>query len=198
MEPPQSVKSQIFSKSMSTDNMNNRSLPRADYDRWSDVKNHRAAWDGRNQIIAQLIPDNASVFEFGAGRRILERYLKPTNKYTPSDIVSRGVGTYICDLNQRPLPCFPKHDIAVFSGVLEYLYGLKTLPSALSDSFPTVIASYSILENTPSLDERRAFDWKNHYSFLGFIQVFEQCGYICSENVYPWKKQIIFLFSLPK
>jgi hypothetical protein len=177
--------------------MSNRSPQITNYDRWSDINNHHAAWDTRTQLIAQLIPDNASVFEFGAGRRILERYLKPANKYTPSDMVSRGAGTYICDLNQRPLPCFPAHDIAVFSGVLEYLYGLKTLPSSLLDSFPTVIASYSILENTPSMEERRAFGWKNHYCFLDFIQLFEQCGYICSENVYPWKKQVIFHFSLP-
>ena len=48
----------------------------------------------------------------------------------PSDMVDRGPGTIICDLNIRPLPDLGSgtYDVAVLLGVLEYL---RDVPSFL-------------------------------------------------------------------
>ena len=73
--------------------------------------------------IAKLIPAGSNVIEFGAGRRQLEKFLPAGCTYTPSDLVDRGPGTIVCDLNRPPLPDL-RHlrlKVAVFGGVLEYV-----------------------------------------------------------------------------
>ena len=70
--------------------------------------------------MSRYIKSGERVFEFGAGRCQLREMLPPNASYTPSDLVARLPGTYVCDLNHRPLPMFAGHDVAVCSGVLEY------------------------------------------------------------------------------
>src|SRR6201993_4161076 len=103
---------------------------RTDRRRWADPRNLYASWESRNEQLAALVPNNSRVIEFGAGKRILERYLDPSCTYTPSDMIDRGPGTIVCDLNERPLPDLgaDTYDIAVFIGVLEYL---RDVPAVL-------------------------------------------------------------------
>src|SRR5438105_15076772 len=76
----------------------------SDYGRWSNPENLERRWDLRTRQLAQLIPKDSTVVEFGAGRRQLELYLDPSCAYVPSDLTDRGPGTIVCDLNRRPLP----------------------------------------------------------------------------------------------
>ena len=105
-------------------------LKKTDRRRWADPDSLYASWEPRNKQVAALVPKNSRVIEFGAGKRVLERYLDPSCTYVPSDVVDRGPGTILCDLNQRPLPALGSdvYDVAVLSGVLEYV---RDVPSML-------------------------------------------------------------------
>jgi hypothetical protein len=76
----------------------------SDRERWADLRNHEVDWDERTRAIARLIPPGSHVIEFGAGRRQLESRLPEDCSYSASDLVDRGLGTLLCDLNRRPLP----------------------------------------------------------------------------------------------
>src|ERR1700752_3654962 len=76
----------------------------SDFSRWTSTRNLESWWDARTEQIARLVPDKSRVVEFGAGRRQLQRFLSPSCVYVPSDLIDRGSGTFVCDLNRRPLP----------------------------------------------------------------------------------------------
>ena len=126
-------------------------LHQSDYQRWTTPGSLETWWDTRTEKIAQLIPHNTRVIEFGAGRRQLEKFLDRSCTYIPSDLIDRGPGTIICDLNQRPLPDlrYVQAEVAVFSGVLEYIRDLESLIEWLSEQVPFCIASYTYVPPTP-------------------------------------------------
>src|ERR1044072_6598742 len=77
---------------------------RSDYRRWKNLYNYLAWWASRIEKMARLIPEGNRVIEFGAGHQQLKSQLPQNCTYIPSDLVDRGPGTVICDLNKRPLP----------------------------------------------------------------------------------------------
>jgi hypothetical protein len=117
-----------------------------DRKRWLDESSLRVAWDDRTELIASLVPDNSVVLEFGAGRLALGRALPPGCTYIPSDIVSRRADCLIIDLNSRRLPRLPTHDVAVFSGVLEYVGDIGAVARQLAQTTGRIIASYAVLD----------------------------------------------------
>lgn len=120
-------------------------LGRTDYKRWTSPEGLEEWWDGRTKQIASLVPLGTRVIEFGAGRRQLEKYLSAGCTYTPSDLVDRGWGTIVCDLNHRPLPDLSHvaPEVAVFGGVLEYVRDVPGLLQWLTESgVKTCITSF--------------------------------------------------------
>jgi hypothetical protein len=118
----------------------------SDRERWKDLHNHDVDWDARTRAIASLVPPGSHVIEFGAGRRQLQRWLPGDCSYTPSDIVDRGSGTLLCDLNRRPLPTLGRkapQQIAVFSGVIEYVVDLPSVLAWLAPQVDQIITSYN-------------------------------------------------------
>lgn len=153
------------------------------------------SWDIRTIMIAKLIPPGTSIIEFGAGRMVLRNHIPDTCTYTPSDIVNRGEGTIVTDLNLTPYRFInKKFDIAVFSGVLEYVYDLNKLISYLSEYVNTIIASYATADECDSIVSRRKSGWINDYRYDDLIALFGSSGYSC-EHVEAWKQQTIFVFS---
>ena len=163
-----------------------------DLNRWAVVENIHSAWEGRTEQMAKLIPANFSVLEFGAGRMVLKKWLPPGCTYTPTDLVDRGEGTIVCDLNSGNLPTFKTHDIAVFSGVLEYVNDIPQLAIHLSKSVCSILASYATLERNES--DRRSMGWVNDFSEKEFIDFFSAAGFVCSHKE-DWMTQRIFLFK---
>lgn len=141
--------------------------------------------------MAALVPPGSSVIEFGAGRRILEGALPPGCRYTPSDLVDRGGGTIVCDLNAARLPDFDHHDVAVFSGVLEYVFDVSRLVSHLATRVNIVVASYATLDRNRA--GRRRHGWVNDFTEAEFMSVFESAGFVCDLRE-AWKTQTIFYF----
>lgn len=164
---------------------------KSDYAKWSKEKSLRLDWDTRTKQIAKLIEPGSSVIEFGAGRLVLKTLLPKNCSYTPSDLVDRGSGTIVCDLNKNPLPQFQQYDIAVFSGVLEYVNDVSRLVSHVSNSVKTVLVSYAVTNLNKK--NRRVAGWVNDYSSAEFIKIFEDAGFHCTHTE-PYKSQVIYKF----
>lgn len=180
-----------------------KSLNRSDYQRWTNPSSLEAWWETRTQKIAALIPRGTRVIEFGAGRRWLESYLDPSCSYLPSDLVDRGPGTIICDLNQRPLPNL-RHvqpDVAVFAGVLEYIRNLESVIDWLSGQVSICIASYAYtqlssnpLQNIRARLSRAYYGYMNSYTEEDLIGLFSRHGFLCTSKD-TWTTQRIFVFA---
>ena len=165
----------------------------SDYSRWSKLSSLSRDWDSRTAQIACLIAKSSSVLEFGAGRMILREFLPEACQYTPSDLVDRGQGTFVCDLNVPKLPSFPKHDVAVFSAVLEYVNDVPRLISHLCRVVDVVIASYAVTDWNVSVVTRRAAGWVNDYSSREFENIFLKCGFH-PDKIITWQSQKIYRF----
>jgi hypothetical protein len=129
-----------FSRALATERRRQRGD--SDRERWAGEGELLEAWDRRTARLAALVPAGSRVIEFGAARMTLRDHLPPGCTYTPSDLVSRGPGTLVADLNARPLPDVPEADVAVFGGVLEYLNDVSGVLWHLHPRVHTVIASY--------------------------------------------------------
>ncbi len=165
----------------------------ADYGRWGNPSSLSPDWDSRTEQIARLIPPGATVLEFGAGRMALRDHLPAGCKYTPSDLVNRGDGTIVCDLNAQELPLFPPHDVAVFSGVLEYVNDVSCLITHICKSVNIIIASYAVRERVSGTVMRRSQGWVNDYGSDEFEEVFARSGFRCN-RVEGWQSQKIYRF----
>lgn len=171
--------------------------------RWVDPRSLHANWEPRTKRVAALVPDNSRVIEFGAGNRVLERYLDPSCTYVPSDMVDRGPGTIVFDLNQRPLPGLGQnvYDVAVLIGVLEYL---RDVPSVLDwltkyvsmcvlACAPKKVNGYSpraILERVGRLRD----GCMNNYREDEIRSLFHERGFELVQDE-DWEKQRLYVFS---
>ena len=161
--------------------------------RWSKKGSLSPEWDSRTIQMANLVPPGTTVLEFGAGRMILAKHLPPGCMYKPSDIVDRGSGTFICDLNDPVLPTFPDHQVAFFSGVLEYVQDIPRLIDHLSSSTKVFVLSYSCNEEHSNKITRRASGWINDLDSQTLINIFIRNGYRL-DFTGSWRSQKIFRF----
>ena len=176
---------------------------KTDRRRWADPRNIYASWESRNKELAALVPSNSRVIEFGAGKRILERYLDPSCSYVPSDIIDRGPGTIVFDLNQRPLPDLgpDAYDVAVFSGVLEYVRDVPAVLDWLTKYVTVCVLTYApakakghsprgLLETIGRLRH----GWMNNYREAELRSLFCERGFELMQEQ-GWEEQRLFVFS---
>jgi hypothetical protein len=140
-----------------------------------------------------MIEPGSAVIEFGAGRLVLADLLPNGCTYTPSDIVDRGRGTIVCDLNASTLPNFGTHDVAVFSGVLEYVHDVPRLVAHLTKSVDVIITSYAATDRGRRRN-RRAMGWVNDYTDSEFTELFEAANFRKTDTN-AWNSQVIYKFQ---
>jgi hypothetical protein len=177
---------------------------RSDYRRWTSAEGLEEWWSARTDIIAELVPPDSRVIEFGAGRRHLEKHLPLGCTYTPLDLVDRGPGTIVCDLNRRPLPDLRDRafDVAVFAGVLEYLRDVPSLIAWLrSIGISTAIVSFDPvpagLSFTGRVRERRRrlyFGYMCNLTEAELVRCFDAAQMRCVEKR-QWTHQVIIRFE---
>jgi hypothetical protein len=178
-----------------------RHAGRSDVARWSASENLEQWWEERTIRISRLIPRNVTVLEFGAGRRALERHLDPSCRYIPSDLVDRGPGTVICDLNRRPLPDL--HSLgaqcAVFAGVFEYLTDVDAVAQWLGGLVLYCVVSYEPYRRPRRWGRRIRqklrrvhFGYMNHHTDREFMAMFARAGFVCVMRT-TWCRQRIYL-----
>jgi hypothetical protein len=100
----------------------------------------------------------------------------------------------VCDLNGKSLPLFPPHDVAVFSGVLEYVNDLPRLVAFLAKTVDTVVASYVDTGSVAQRATRRRHGWVNDYSAGQLEKVFGDHGFHL-DRVETWRNQRIYVMS---
>lgn len=176
---------------------------KTDYSRWADARNIFASWESRSQRAAALVPQRSRVIEFGAGNRVFEPHLDVSCTYTPSDIVDRGPGTIVCDLNLRPLPDFSvdAYDVAVFMGVLEYIRDVPAVLDWLTERVRTCVLSYACARGG-RYSPRRAVGaagrlksgWLNSYRAEEILSLFGDRGF-AKLHEESWENQRLFVFS---
>jgi hypothetical protein len=176
---------------------------RADYARWSSNQGLEQWWDERTKLVAALVPASSRVIEFGAGRRQLEKFLSPGCVYTPSDLVDRGPGTIVCDLNQRPLPDLSgvAPEVAVFGGVLEYIRDVAALIQWLEAAgVTTIVASFdpapanlSLIGRYRESCRRSYFGYMNQLTEKELVGLFKAAGFQCAVRQ-TWTTQILLQF----
>lgn len=176
----------------------------ADHSRWSSPQGLEQWWDERTQRIALLLPTDSRIVEFGAGRQQLKRFLPPGSSYTPSDLVDRGPGTIVCDLNQRPLPALSHlaPQVAVFGGVLEYIRDVPSLLQWIAgEGIETCIASFDPLPQKlgpirryREVARRTYFGYMNLLTEPELLHSFEAAGFRCTLRQ-SWTSQVLFRFQ---
>lgn len=149
----------------------------------------------RTKLLAQFVPEGSRVLEFGAGEMALKTFLPASCTYIPSDLIPRCSDTFVCDLNQ-PLPreC-PIHDVAVFSGVFEYIKDIRAVMRWLHIHSNLVVCSYSPATSKTLCDRlfRRSRGWINDFTESQFCSAFKSEGFHL-ENQGEWSDQSLFCF----
>jgi hypothetical protein len=176
---------------------------KTDHRHWANPRSIHASWEPRTRKAAALVPNNSRVIEFGAGNRILERYLDPSCTYVPSDIIDRGPGTIVCDLNRRPLPDIGAnvYDVAVLLGVLEYVRDVPSVLDWLTKYVTVCVMSYArakahgyspraLLETVGRLRH----GWMNNYREEELQSLFRERGFELVQDE-DWEEQRLFVFS---
>ena len=156
-----------------------------DFRRWSNINNFLNEWVPRNIVIASMIAPHSKILEFGAGTMTLPKYLPEDSTYIPSDIIERIPGMLVCDLNAVEIPSLPIVDVAVFSGVLEYINDIPRIISHLSNICTYILTSYTpITKKTPLyILRRRASGWVNDYTEEEFLTIFRNSGFVFMKSM---------------
>lgn len=147
-----------------------------DYQRWEDPKKTFGYQNPlRAQYAASLIPDHAGVLDIGAASQILKRFLKPGCRYTPHDIIDRGDGCLVGDLNLREFPD-GVFDWVAFIGVLEYVNDIEWALNRAGASCNKILINYVVLELRPDVALRRQRGWHTHLSTGQFEDCISAAG----------------------
>ena len=172
-----------------------------DYRRWTGHENLLIWWEPRTREMASLISAGMRVLEFGAGTRVLEKYLPEGCTYIASDLVDRGAGTIICDLNERPLPNLSGvgADVAVFAGVLEYVHDIASLARWLRETgIQQCVLSYDPLPSTGGPRRqlyarlrRCRWGYLNHHTESLLLTLFDTAGFVYVQRK-AWSTQVIY------
>jgi hypothetical protein len=176
----------------------------SDRRRWTSPGGLEAWWEQRTQRIGELLPAGSRIIEFGAGRRRLESYLPAGCSYAPSDLVDRGPGTLVIDLNARPLPDLTEHrfDVAVFAGVLEYILDVRSLVAWLAAqgirtcvlSFDAAPAASTWRDGLRERMRRVHFGYMNELTEQELRRCFREAGMACVRTS-SWTTQKLFVFE---
>ena len=164
----------------------------SDYIRWMNADKFPKSWSIGSEAISKLIQPESRVVEFGAGSARLRELLPIGCTYLGTDIVKRTPDMVLCDLNASQLPQLGRFDVAVFSGVLEYVRDVPRVVDYLYGFVDAVIASYAVNVSSSNLS-RMGRGWVNNYSRDEFIEVFEAGGFEAIQCI-PFNGHVIFVF----
>jgi hypothetical protein len=164
-----------------------------DVERWRNPASHYEAWQQRGKLLAGFVRPGERVFEFGAGRSVLPAELPAGCRYVGSDAAPLKAGVVTFDLNAPTLVRIQGHDVAVFSGVLEYVHDLGRLTAFLSSDFRSVVCSYAAMgDGSPEeIGRRRYSGWVNDVTVAEFCALFQRAGYRLTQQA-EWSGQTLF------
>jgi glycosyltransferase involved in cell wall biosynthesis len=165
---------------------------RTDSARWALESSFHRDWDARTKLIARHVHAGDRVAEFGAGLQALRNALPQDCVYQPFDLVARTDDTRVCDLNTGFPEIDGDYDVAVFSGVLEYLRDLGATFDWLAGNFERVVLSYAPSDLMASPLARNRHGWVNNLSRREVVRLARRSGFEC-RIVDTWRNHVIFV-----
>jgi hypothetical protein len=96
------------------------------------------------------------------------------------------------------LPDLGVHDVAVFSGVLEYLFDVPAVMRWIESRVPMCIVSYACVRESPWISRtfdklsRTNFSWVNSFSETELLAIFAKANYQCVHRA-DWLNQAIWV-----
>ena len=168
---------------------------KSDYERWGNPSSLKSDWDERTFMLADMIPESAtSIIEFGAANMVLKEKLLPHQKYTPSDLVDRGEGTIVYDLNLLPYSFIAdKYDVAFFSGVLEYVHNVPELIKYVRTFADVIIFSYA--HSPTNRESRKRSGWVNEYTHSEMVDLVESNSFkLAKLDQWQGGRQLLYKF----
>jgi D-ribose pyranose/furanose isomerase RbsD len=171
-----------------------KSEKQSDINRWKDAKELFKDWNERTALLASYVKSNSAVIEFGAGNMSLRNLLHENCSYTPSDLVKRFEETVVCDLNLPISINLSSFDVAVFSGVLEYVYEIDAVFEQLQNNIHHVILSYACADICTH--NRLGNGWLSDYTQDQLLAIFDRFGYQVVDKQ-EWRQQMIFNLKKP-
>src|SRR3954451_3959394 len=131
-------------------------------ERWRTRAGEWPRWDERNRILAAYIPPGSAVVDLGSGAQTLREHLPAGGSYQPCDLVAGPAPVIPCDLEAgrwRELP--RRYDVAVCSGVLEYMSDVGAVLAGLGDVAPRALVTYSDRRPGQRIETLRRHGWKS-------------------------------------
>jgi hypothetical protein len=147
----------------------------SDAGRWAQMDSLATQWDARAAMAARYIPAGQRVLDIGAGAMALGAQLGPGCSYFPADIVSRGPGCQVVDLNKGEFPA-GQYDWVTFLGVLEYVHEPIPALARARCVAPNAIVTYCTMNNG-DVQVRRGMGWVNEYSRPQFEGLLATAGW---------------------
>ena len=124
--------------------------------RWEETAKTKPPWDERNILISKFIPPGTSIIDIGSGAQTLREYLPTGCRYQPVDLVHSSEDVIFANFNKGKIPQIDKtFDIAICSGILEYILDPKFFITTIKNWASTVFLSYAILELNPVMKKRK-------------------------------------------
>jgi hypothetical protein len=162
--------------------------------RWERTAREKPRWDERNQLIASYIPPGSTVVDLGCGAQTLRDHLPEGCRYLPVDLVP-APGVVVCDFNAGEFPELGERaDLAVCSGVLEYLAAPLEFLARLPELARRVLLSYADLgdDETQATRERRG--WVNHLTESELHAIVETAG-LHSRELGAWTSHAVYVLE---
>lgn len=138
-------------------------------------------WSDRTRIAAELIENNWSIIEFGAGNGVLGSFIAAEHIYLPTDLVKRRDEFEIVDLD-FPLNLNRVFDVGISLGVLEYVNNVHFSLEELSRSVPNFIMTYCCAKYKFMRFKvlRKYIGWENHLTLTEFEKILGEARFIIS------------------
>ena len=145
--------------------------------RWAKEARSEPVWNARNERIAALLGPARSVIDLGSGAQTLRRHLPDGCAYRPCDVVASSEDVLLCDFNRGRYPETDEtFDIAVCSGVLEYVRTPREFLRRVPDYARHVILTYAPNDETDSRLKRLGRGWVNHLTQAHIEGLFDELG----------------------
>jgi hypothetical protein len=146
-----------------------------DVKRWSALDNLATQWDSRAAMAAEWIPAGSRVLDVGCGAMVLGALLKPGCSYFPADVVERGPGCRVVDLNGKDFPA-GEYDWVSFLGVLEYVHDLPWPLKRAAGAAPNLLVTYCT-HLGGDVAVRRGLGWVNDLTRTEFESALAAAGW---------------------
>lgn len=144
---------------------------------WEKNEYFDSKWELRIKVMSLFIDKkDKKICDIGCGEGKLKKFIPQRSSYIGIDYRERKDVTHVYDLNYEYPPIEIIEDVVFCSGVLEYIYDLKSFAAYLAQYAKKIIFSYCPLEHTSNQEDRKKRGWVNSFTKKEIITLFSIFG----------------------